>query len=80
MDRDDDPPALPEDALDAVDASTASPGRSDDEWREIVRAYVEGGARQADWPLPVSVYGLPPQRGNASRVPQHIRREAGFDG
>jgi hypothetical protein len=51
-------------------------GRSDQEWREIMKTYVEGGARWSSWPPGC---WLPPQKGNASRVPETIRREFGFD-
>lgn len=52
-----------------------SAGLSDDEWREILRAYKAKGAAMRDWP---SGRGLPPQL-RATRVPMTLRREFGFD-
>jgi hypothetical protein len=57
-------------------ARAAKGGRSDEQWREILRAYKASGARWSSWPAGC---GLPPQKGNASRVPEAIRMEFGFD-
>lgn len=74
MDRDECPP----DPAASMVASPSCDARTslitDERWREILIQHRDSGGMSRDWPLD---YGLPPQS-NATRVPQHLRKEFGW--